>query len=61
MVMGVLITVYTALWTLLLIVPGIIKGYSYSMAYYVMAENPSISAGEAISRSMKLMNGHKME
>lgn len=60
-IMNILITVYTFLWTLLFIIPGIIKAYSYSMAFYIMAENPSISAGEAIKESMRIMNGHKME
>ena len=60
-VMNILITIYTFLWTLLFIIPGVIKSYSYSMAFYIMAENPSISAGEAITRSKELMNGHKME
>ena len=57
----VLVLVYTVLWTFLLIVPGIIKGLSYSLAPFIIAENPELSAEEAIQRSMKMMNGHKME
>lgn len=60
-IMSVLVSIYTFLWSLLLIVPGIIKAYSYSMAFYIMAENPNISAGDAIKESMRIMNGHKME
>ena len=60
-VMGLLIYVYTFLWTLLFIIPGIIKSFSYSMAFYIMAENPDITAGEAIDKSKELMNGHKAE
>lgn len=60
-VMNILITIYTFLWTLLFIIPGVIKAYSYSMAFYIMAENPDISAREAITRSKELMKGHKME
>lgn len=52
---------FTFLWSLLFIIPGIIKGYSYSMAMYIVAENPGISALEAIDRSKKMMDGHKME
>lgn len=60
-IMGCLIYVYTLLWSLLFIIPGIIKSFSYSMASYIMAENPTIEPKEAISQSMKLMNGHKAE
>ena len=59
-VMYLLIAIYTFLWALLLIVPGIIKGLSYSLAPYILAENPELTAGEAINRSMEMMNGHKM-
>ena len=48
-------------WTLLLIVPGIIAALRYSMASYIMAETPGISAGEAIERSKAMMDGHKKE
>ncbi len=52
---------FTFLWSLLLVIPGIIKAYSYSMAMYILAENPEIGALEAINRSKAMMNGHKME
>lgn len=52
---------FTALWSLLLIVPGIVKSYSYSMAYYVLADNPEMTAREALKESMRIMDGHKME
>jgi len=51
---------YTLLWTLLLIVPGIIKAYSYAMTFYILADNPDIRPSEAIKESMRIMNGHKM-
>ncbi len=56
-----LVVLYTFLWSLLFIVPGIIKAISYSQAMYIIAENPEIGAREAIRRSEKMMNGHKME
>ncbi len=56
-----LVGLYTFLWSLLFVIPGIIKGYSYSQAMYVAAENPGISATEAIERSKAMMEGHKME
>ncbi len=49
------------LWSLLLIIPGIIKCYSYSMASFILIENPEISPLEAITRSKNMMKGHKFE
>jgi uncharacterized membrane protein len=51
--------VFIMLWTLLFIVPGIIKSFSYSMAYFILKDNPDIGANEAITRSRKMMAGHK--
>jgi uncharacterized membrane protein len=53
--------IFTFLWTLLLIVPGIIKSLSYALAPYILAENPELTANEAINRSMEMMKGHKMD
>lgn len=47
------------LWTLLLIVPGIIKSCAYSMSYYILADNPNLTHNEARQQSEQLMNGHK--
>jgi len=47
------------LWTLLLIVPGIIAAYRYILAPYLMAENPSLGVKEAVEQSKALMKGHK--
>ena len=52
---------FIMLWSLLLYIPGIIKGLSYSMSMYILAENPDMPALEAIDRSKKMMDGHKME
>jgi len=52
---------FTALWSLLFVIPGIIKALSYSMAMYILAENPELGALEAINRSKAMMDGHKME
>lgn len=49
------------LWTLLLIVPGIIKGLSYSMAPYILLDNPELTPMEAINKSQEMMRGHKMD
>lgn len=47
------------LWSCLFMIPGIIAGYRYSMASYIMAENPEMGAMEAIRESKKLMKGKK--
>lgn len=52
---------FTFLWSLLFVIPGIIKGYSYSMAMYVLAENKGKGALECINESKKMTEGHKME
>lgn len=52
---------YTALWTLLLVIPGIVASLSYAMTPFIMAEYPQLTASEAISRSKALMDGHKMD
>lgn len=51
--------IFIFLWTLLLIVPGIIKSFSYSLSYYILADNPSMSATEVRKRSIELMRGNK--
>jgi uncharacterized membrane protein len=56
-----LIGLFTFLWSLLLIIPGIIKALAYSMTPYIIAENPSIDPMEAISKSQSLMKGHKLD
>ena len=57
----ILVNVFTALWSLLLIIPGIIASYSYSMVHYILLDNENMSALEAISKSKEMMNGHKMD
>ena len=59
--LNILISVFTSLWSILLIIPGIIKSYSYSMAFYIMADNPSMKSMEALKESQKMMDGHKWE
>lgn len=54
-----LTAIFTALWSLLFIIPGIIKSYSYSMTMYILADHPELSATEAITESRRLMDGNK--
>lgn len=59
--LGLLACIFIVLWSLLLILPGIVKSCSYSMAFYILAENPDISIMDALNESKRLMDGHKME
>ncbi len=51
--------VYVLLWSLLLIVPGIMAAYSYAMTGFILAENPELTASEAINRSKNMMYGNR--
>lgn len=52
-------SVYIFLWSLLFIIPGIIASYSYAMTEYILAENPELTASEAIDRSKQMMEGNR--
>ena len=54
-------TLFTVLWSLLFIIPGIVKGLSYAMTPFILEEHPEMTASEAIKASMRLMDGHKMD
>ena len=56
-----LVSLYTFLWSLPFISPGIVKSYSYAMTPYILLDRPELSATDAIKESEKMMNGHKME
>lgn len=61
LVMMIMTSIFVSLWTLLLIIPGIIASYRYRLAPYVIVDDPKIGGLEAITRSKQLMQGHKME
>ena len=50
---------FTALWSLLFIIPGIIKGYEYRMIPYLLAEDPTISKDDAFATTKQMMDGDK--
>ncbi len=52
---------FTFLWTLLFIIPGIVMGYAYRLVPYIIADDPDIQAMDAIKKSKEMMKGHKME
>ena len=56
-----LLTIYQFGWFLLFIVPGIVKYFSYAFTYYILRDEPDLSANEAITKSRGLMDGRKRE
>lgn len=54
-----LIGIFIFLWSLLLIIPGIIAAYRYSMAFYILNDNPKMGAMDALRESKKMMVGYK--
>ena len=54
-----LMGLFVVLWSLLFIIPGILAAYSYAMAPYIMAENPDMTAREAIAASKEMMRGNR--
>ena len=60
-VVKLLTLLYVTLGYLLLIIPGIIMNLSYSMANFVLAENPYMTASEALRESKRIMKGHKWQ
>lgn len=61
--LGMVLTVniYTLLWTLLLIIPGIIASIRYSMTYYIWVDNPEIGIGHAIDKSIEMTRNHILD
>lgn len=56
---SIVVSVFVFLWTLLLIIPGIIKSFSYSQTFFVLKDHPEYSMTEAITESRKIMQGYK--
>ena len=50
---------YTFLWSLFFIIPGIVAGFSYAMTEYILAENPDLTPDEAIQASKSMMMGNR--
>lgn len=57
--MNLLMGIYTFLWSLLFVIPGIVKALSYAMTPYILYEHPEYTVNEAITRSRELMDGNK--
>lgn len=58
---GLMTSLFTFLWSLLFVIPGIVKAYAYSMAYYIKLDHPDYGWKACIDESRRLMDGHKWE
>ncbi|WP_308637209.1 DUF975 family protein [Paenibacillus silvisoli] len=59
LILYVVIMLFTLLWTLLFIIPGIIAALRYSQSYFILRDNPGMAPMEALNRSKEMMAGHK--
>lgn len=59
--LNILIAFFTTLWSFLFVIPGIVKSLAYSMAGYVLADNPGLTARQALNESKRITMGHKGE
>lgn len=57
--MQLLRTLFTVLWSMLFIIPGIYASYGYAMTPYILLENPEMTANQAIAKSKELMDGNR--
>ena len=58
-ILDLLNTIFVMLWSILLVVPGLIKYYSYSMSFYILRDNPEMTQAQARKASIQLMKGNK--
>ena len=58
---SVMTAIFVGLWSLLLVIPGIVATYKYAMVDYIMVDNPNIGVFEAIRKSKEMMYGHKLD
>lgn len=60
LMVGLMTTIYISLWTLLFIIPGIIKSYSYTLVYCIKADHPEYDWRQCLRESEEMMKGNKM-
>lgn len=61
LLIGLMSSIFVLLWSLLFIIPGIIMGYAYSMAYFIKVDNPEYNWNQCIKGSKEMMRGHKWD
>ena len=59
--LGFLTSLFTALWALLFVIPGIVKAYSWSLIYYIKLDHPEYGWRECMKESAAMMRGYKMK
>ena len=61
LLVGLFTTLFTFLWSLLFVIPGIVKGYAYALAPYLAVEREDLDARACLAESQRLMDGHKWQ
>ena len=61
LLLGLLSSLFTFLWSLLLVIPGVVKSYAYSQAVYVKVDHPDYDWRRCLDESIQMMKGHKMD
>lgn len=61
LVLYLLQVLYVILWSLLLIIPGIIAAIGYSQSFYILSENPDMNASDVLKKSQEMMDGYKWQ
>ena len=61
LLIGLMTAIFKALWSLLFVIPGIVKSYAYSMAFYIKADHPEYDWQQCINASKAITKGHKGE
>lgn len=59
LLLGLMVSIFTFLWSLLFIIPGIVKSYSYSMSYYIKNDHPEYDWQQCMNESKRMMKGNK--
>ena len=60
-ILEILVGIFTFLWSLLFIIPGIIAAISYTLTSFILVDNPDMKAIDIIKKSKEMMRGHKMD
>ena len=58
---NILTAVFTLLWSILFVIPGIVKMYAYSASYYIALDEPKLGARACMAKSERVMQGHKFQ